>query len=241
MGVYCLWRMDSSHSISIRSQARALLEACWKARGQIWRNQDITIQQFLLQAPAQIATNLLRLRLTVVREISNPDALTSGRNSGEVLGVLERDRKRIIVAQRFGYEQSRFTLAHEIGHYRLHPGLIQHRELLLPSARRTREERDADLFAAELLMPSKLLREQFLARFRGIVDGTRSDCATYYWLSRNGVKISKGGFLADRTYRAEQIARSCSCFGRDMISLCEFFGVSQKAIAIQLIDLGLVK
>ncbi len=53
----------------------------------------------------------------------------------------------------------RFTIAHEIGHFVLHPG----RPRMERGGRVTEagrfEEREADVFAAELLMPEALVRE----------------------------------------------------------------------------------
>lgn len=53
----------------------------------------------------------------------------------------------------------RFTIAHEIGHYVLHPGRPRmERGGHVTEAGRL-EEREADVFAAELLMPEALVRE----------------------------------------------------------------------------------
>lgn len=69
--------------------------------------------------------------------------------------------------------RQRFTIAHELGHLRLHPG----RELILDHVRLNlrndlsslgtdREEREANAFAAELLMP----REAILDEVRRLLD-----------------------------------------------------------------------
>ncbi len=53
----------------------------------------------------------------------------------------------------------RFTIAHEIGHFVLHPGRCRpERDGLVNEAMRV-EEREADAFAADLLMPEHLVRQ----------------------------------------------------------------------------------
>jgi hypothetical protein len=212
----------------------------------LWRGKVEKVDEFLLYAPAKIATNLLGLKVTEVREIPNLEILHGQKRSVEVVGMLNRQQKTIAVAQKYGFEQGRFTLAHEIAHFILHPGTILHRErplnFTLDRARRPRNERDADFFGAELLMPAKLVREHFLARFDGIVDGRRRDHALFYWLScQNPMLNEEKLFAEDPLFRAIQVANTRYCFGKRIISMCEFFHVSATAMAIQLIDLGLVK
>src|SRR5262245_23994360 len=84
-------------------------------------------------------------------------------SSFEIAGLVDRSQRRIVVAQKFRIEWRRFTTAHEIGHWVLHPGLIHHRDRPLEGGERAnrsrpRQEQEADLFAAELLMPSKMVQ-----------------------------------------------------------------------------------
>jgi hypothetical protein len=67
---------------------------------------------------------------------------------------------RAIVLNGAGDERRRrFTIAHEIGHFVLHPGRLRpERDGLVNEAMRL-EEREADTFAAELLMPEHLVRQ----------------------------------------------------------------------------------
>jgi len=57
-----------------------------------------------------------------------------------------------------GSGRRRFTIAHEIGHFVLHPERRPERGGAVDEAGRA-EEREADAFAAELLMPEHLVRE----------------------------------------------------------------------------------
>jgi hypothetical protein len=53
----------------------------------------------------------------------------------------------------------RFSIAHEIGHFVLHPQRVRPERGGAVNAAGRREEREADAFAAELLMPEHLVRE----------------------------------------------------------------------------------
>jgi Zn-dependent peptidase ImmA (M78 family) len=88
---------------------------------------------------------------------------------GDISGLLYRDegRKVIGVNALDGRARQRFTIAHEIGHLLLHPGHTVIIDKLvkvnfratasMPVARRE-EEREANEFAAELLMPERLVK-----------------------------------------------------------------------------------
>lgn len=97
----------------------------------------------------------------------------------EVAGVLEREARRIAIAGRFPLEVRRFTGAHEVAHWVLHPAAKALRESpatdrALRSPFRTSREREADLFAADLLMPVKAVEEAYSKLFGAPVDGTVS-------------------------------------------------------------------
>ena len=69
------------------------------------------------------------------------------------------DTHAIIVNGGSDDRRRRFTIAHEIGHFVLHPGLQRpERGGRVNEAGRIRE-READAFAAELLMPEQLVRQ----------------------------------------------------------------------------------
>ncbi len=237
--------MDATRSLQIRGKARDLLVTGWKRRDELWPDKSISLSEFLVEAPARIATNLLRLQIKEVPEIVSRESLVRTRESAEVVGVLNRPKRKIIFAQKWGFWVSRFTLAHEIGHWLLHPSVVVHRERALDLTRTVRRspiERDADLFAAELLMPSRLVQDAFLDRFNEVIEPSANPDAVYYWLSRDGAEINTAALYdEDPMYRAIQFATTRYYHGRWIVSMCEFFRVSPSAMAIQLIDLGLVK
>ena len=70
--------------------------------------------------PDEIITNLLGLKLDEPEEIV-PEILLSSDTTSEIAGILDRDLHRIVVARKFPLLTRRFTLAHELGHWFLHP------------------------------------------------------------------------------------------------------------------------
>lgn len=118
-------------------------------------------------APVDVPALILRLGINYVR-YPMPDYRS---------GYIERSldgRFKIAVNSKEGKQRQRFTAAHELGHYFLH------RDLLLPGGRHMdrlygkvqnitgtgnfineTHERQANGFAAELLMPKGLVRSKF--------------------------------------------------------------------------------
>jgi Zn-dependent peptidase ImmA (M78 family) len=104
-------------------------------------------------------------------EIRRDDA-DEGR-SGFLVRHTDSGRAVIGVNDRHPKPRQRFTIAHELGHYLLHEGELVHFDAERPGFRvnlrsegtSSDMEREANLFAAELLMPSR-----FLERDKRIVE-----------------------------------------------------------------------
>jgi Zn-dependent peptidase ImmA (M78 family) len=89
---------------------------------------------------------------------------------GDVSGMILRDEERIVIGvnSAHAHTRQRFTIAHELGHLLLHEGrrIIIDRSLRLnlrdsrSALATSREEIAANAFAAELLMPEAILREE---------------------------------------------------------------------------------
>ena len=83
----------------------------------------------------------------------------------DVFGFIEKNgdnKVRIYVNMDNAPVRRRFTIAHELGHYFLHHKDKKELKYIdLRSTRRTKEEVEANKFAAELLMPEKELREEY--------------------------------------------------------------------------------
>src|SRR5260221_12559375 len=160
----------------------------------------------------------------------------------EVAGYVDRPARKIAISQQFPKEVMRFTGAHEIGHWVLHPQQIVHRDrpvkgLDSPKNRRMPEEQEADYFSACLLAPRKLLTKAFAQRFH--VAPLIIDDAAAFWLSPDD---------PDRILRSEAGALDCalalagaaSYDAAHFESLARQFRVSTTTMAIRLQELELI-
>ena len=167
---------------------------------------------------------------------------TDYRGGGEAAGLWQRDRLTVLVSRRFPFEVQRFTAAHEIGHFILHPEVgnrTLHRELPLNGPRSTRPpmEQEADYFAACLLMPRKAVLFEFEARFTTKHPLALTETVAYH------LKVDAGSLFSQprgSLMFAEAIARAQHFDRNRFQSLADFFGVSVRAMAIRLDELGLV-
>ena len=96
---------------------------------------------------------------------------------GDISGMLFRDegRKVIGVNSRHAPTRQRFTVAHEVGHLEMHKGqrvfIDRFVRVNMRDGQTNLEERQANAFAAELLMPRALVpdeTERLLARHRDV-------------------------------------------------------------------------
>lgn len=164
----------------------------------------------------------------------------------EIAGYMDRATGRIVVAQKYRPEWRRFTMAHEIGHWIIHPGISYHRDRPLTGGERANmsrpaEEQEADIFASELVMPRKPLVSYFERAFGPVIDGRTMDARTALMLSTTGRKLNEIALSADLRCRSLAVAEATS-FGTErlFVSLSTRFGVSKTAMAIRLEELALV-
>ncbi|TQM35627.1 ImmA/IrrE family metallo-endopeptidase [Pseudonocardia cypriaca] len=122
---------------------------------------------------------------------------------GDVSGILLREDGRPPIigvnASQAGVRQ-RFTIAHELGHLALHPGRlvildrpmrVNARDSISATAT-SREEIEANTFAADILMPERLVRAHLQTlpeRFR-----RDSDASTEWLANEFNVSIAAMGF-----------------------------------------------
>jgi len=165
------------------------------------------------------------------------------RGSGfEAAGVISRERMTISLSTQFSYEVQRYTGAHEIGHYILHPHIgdrAVHRDRPTDGGNfnKPQIEREADYFAACLLMPRRAVENEFEARF-----GTKKPLAltetVAFHLGADGNVLfsSRRGSL---TF-ARAVARATKFDTNRFVSIAEFFFFFFSAMAIRLEELKLV-
>lgn len=173
---------------------------------------------------------------------SRPRITTDYAGGGEAAGVWQRDRMTVLVSSRFSFEVQRFTAGHEIGHFILHPHVgdrTLHRELGVsePRADRPVLEREADYFSACLLMPRRAVIAEFDARFGSKHPLVLTEAVAFHLKADPRVLFTAP---SNSLVFADAVARAQSFDRRHFQSLASFFGVSVRAMAIRLEELGLV-
>ncbi len=195
--------------------------------------------------PELIIREILRLKLEEPEEIV-PDLLMDPQAVTTIGGVLNRERSVIAVARRLSLERRRFTMVHEVGHYLMHPALIHHREVSLSGAERSeargrpRREVEADLFAAEVLMPRRSVRDLFMAWYGGPVSVDEIDENLCFHLSMGVGWQLRIDDLMRASLRERSRIFAAARNAASGTSLKELFLVTQEAMAFRLEELNLV-
>jgi hypothetical protein len=141
--------------------------------------------------------------------------------------------------------EQNFSLAHEVGHVVLHEHLLKgnrvpvHANSLRPGRQQNNElrvEKEANVFAAELLMPEKAVKQQFVRLFEqeSLWMGSERVRQVLRALSPDALTSDKGENVA---YVSEILAQYQT---KDQRSLCTYFGVSTLAMCIKLRELNLL-
>lgn len=235
--------LDPKLRQSARIEARSLLRWLYEEREAIWRIQPSPLEMI---EPSVVIERLLGIHFLEPEEILIESELYSGEQKFHYAGYMDRSRREIAVAQRFRLEIRRFTAAHEIGHWLLHPGSLYFRDFPMEGGERVErtEELQANVFAAEFLMPRKLLCRSFFGHF-GIdsLAEVRINEGLAARLSTGTGRSVKTSDLIEKglRFRSELFAESLPFDGREpVLSLAKLFRVSPIALAIQLEDLMLV-
>jgi hypothetical protein len=178
--------------------------------------------------------------------LEEPEEIPPEKCGIQIAGYMDRPKGAIVVAQQHRPEWRRFTMAHEIGHWVIHPDETYHRDMPLSGGERANllrplEEQEADVFASELVMPRKPIVSFFERNFGSAIDGGSLDARIALWLSTNGRRLNEIDLCKDLRRRSLAVAVASS-FGPDhvFVPLSKKFGVSPTAMAIRLEELGLV-
>lgn len=220
----------------IDNEAIRLRWEIWERRAEFWPGRQPHPLEVL---DPQIAAQVLGAQLEYHPEIS----FGVSNRKFETAGVLDRNRRMIAVAQRFGPEVALFTAAHELGHLILHEDrIVLHRDLPirgLEQPPRDPLEAEANYFAGTFLMPAEFLKKVFKARF-GAVPFVFDDAAANYLRPDDPGALVRP--YSGSTARSVALATARSYAGRPFgSSLAEFFKVSTATMAIRLREVALVQ
>ena len=95
----------------------------WEARRlqyEIWNQRDVRYQLGVPGIPTLFDPRNVAEHCGLYFEAR--DKLdTDYPGGGEAAGIWQRDRSTILVSRRYSFEVQRFTAAHEIGHFIMHP------------------------------------------------------------------------------------------------------------------------
>ena len=157
-------------------------------------------------------------------------------------GYLDKGSSSIVVSLEFEPEQMRFTAAHELGHWLLHPGLEYHRERparnTTASLPRPKEEYEADRFATEWLMPPQWIRTRLQKTF-GLPLPIRVDYNLAWRLF--GEEYEQLMYAVDDLAQAKAVASRTPSFNDSHYPpIKDQFKVSTLAMALRLQELQLV-
>lgn len=221
--------------IKIEKQARLV-------QYEIWHNRDalfpLGVPSPLAMFQPDIAARALGVEYEHREQLGR---FGNGRDRFETAGMIDRTRGIIAVSTRFPYPARRFTGAHEIGHFVMHPHEVMHRDRpIFDTYRRERppQEQEADYFAACFLAPKKLVEEEFMARFIKKPPLPLTDTVAWNLLGESAHELF--GPSAGSLDFAAAVAGAASFNGKHFKSLADHFGISVSAMAIRLQELGLV-
>jgi len=156
-------------------------------------------------------------------------------------GIVDRNRKRISVSREFSPAVMRFTAAHEIGHWLMHPNEVMHRDRPIDSpdqSPRSEVESEAEYFAATFLMPPNLLKKDFEARF-GQSPLVFDEGVALALGARNLSRVMSAS--EDSRLRERLLAKAIRFGQLSFDSLADVYGVSTSAMAGRLEELKLAR
>lgn len=227
-------RMDDE---DIENWVRTLQLLTWKHRGVIWKKNTPQDPREILD-PAVIFKSVLGYHFCTIEKL---EVHMIEDTVYETAGEIDQKKKQVIVSNAYPQQTQRFTGAHELGHAMLHRQNILHRDIPIAGdqmPRKSKEEKQADAFAAKFLMPKKLIQNDFVERF-----------LTQNFIINQNTAFNLGGKNPSELMKecrdldglCRKLAESETFAGRAFPSLAEVYKVSVGAMAIRLKELGLVE
>lgn len=221
----------------IKLAARKVHEEIWRKRSSASPGKELSPIELL--AP-EVAAWALGIRLEYFATLGQ---FGHGERF-EVAGVLNRQKREILVSERFKPETVRFTAAHEIGHFLLHEDHVMHRDrpiggLSAESSPRPLPEQEADYFAACYLMPPNLLTTEFKKRFGPVLPFVFNEATAFHLAGNESQALLYAS--SDSHHRAVKLAMCRSFNGVHFRSLVEEFKVSTQTMVFRLEELSLLE
>jgi Zn-dependent peptidase ImmA (M78 family) len=226
------------NKLEIECKAQELQVHIWQQRRRLWP-EGIPCPVDMLDP--EIAANVLGVNFEYHEELGR---FGFHGTRFEIAGLLDRQACKIAVSRKFSPETIRFTGAHEIGHWLLHPGQVMHRDrpikgLDSETSSRAPQEKDADYFAACFVMPRRLVTTAFESTFSVNVPFIFDDATAFRLCPNDPDSLLRpdSGSLD----RALSLASAQSYGGRYFKSLSKQFRVSVTTMAIRLNELELIQ
>ena len=222
-------------SEAIEEEALEVQREMWDRQVSIWPGRKV--QRLDCCDPWEVAKYL---KFEVQEgDLSCPD-LPYGMRLG---GFLNRPARLIAIADQLRPRTKRFTLAHEIGHVLLHPGMHHHREMPIHGLGEPRdpvepEERQANHFAGCLLVPTSLLKRAFWSMFKVEYLDLTDDVA-YELLGEDYMSLMNSAPYSLAFHR--RVGEVERFRGKQFQSLVDLFEVHPTTMAIRLRQCGLVR
>jgi len=227
----------------IEFRARNLHREIWERRAELWPGKrELSIVEIVDPVMAARVLGIDFQLHPELRWFTRPLAPLE-----ETAGILDRKGRRILIAEKFKFETQRFTAAHEIGHLLLHEGVketLMHRDLPISGLTRVATsrpwyEREADHFAACLLMPRKRLIAVFEYVFSTKIPFVFDDAAAFELCPNDPDSLSRPH--AESLARALALASATHFRGKHFVPLYQQFRVSVSSMAIRIEELGLIQ
>jgi hypothetical protein len=226
--------LTTSTSIDPEEKARELQLQLWDRQCSLWPGENVT--------PLDVCDPWVAAKFLGF-EVQEGWLSSPGMPAGyELGGFLNRQANLIGISDQQSERTKRFTLAHEVGHVVMHPGLHHHREMPIhgisePREPTDRREREANNFAGCFLVPTKQLRRAFHAAF-GVESLKLTDDVAWELLGANFTSLLNSPYHSLAFERV--VAQAPRFRGRQFDALFNLFKVSATTMAIRLRQTGLV-
>lgn len=219
----------------IEAAARDVQIHLWKVEGSPRLTSIPQLMQLLRPQAAALAMGVS------YSEVDTLGRFGSRGERYEIAGMFDRLQNRISVSRRFPSEVQRFTGAHELGHWVLHPAEHVHRdrpirEVGAQTAVRPLVERQADSFGACFLMPKRHVTDVFADNFGGNAFELDDQSAFELAGSRFTYLLRAD---TDSLELELALATAEKFRGKEFIGLARQFQVSPLSMALRIRELGL--